>query len=488
MRGSGALRSLVTAAAGAGLVLWSPQVPSVSVAVSTSPTGAAQRAAAAAGPGRAGPVPVTAAQLSCAGLGASGAPSTVLVATAPAAALPGRPPGGVGQVAAGPLQAASTHTRLERRGGVWSGRAGAATDVTATGALAGATVAAERVRLGGKARALLGTTCGSASMSSWLVGGGAQAGRRERVLLVNPGAVAASVDLAVLGAKGPVSSANGVGVVVAPRSRRVVALDAIAGSERAPVVHVRSFGAAVYAVLTDSWLDGLVPRGADATGATAPPAREQVMTGVSVDGPAAVRIAVPGVDAASVQVRVLTPSGPRAVPSGGQLRLAGGSTRDLDLSGLPAGSYAVQVRSTVPVVAGALVESASRHSRHSDLAWSAAGEPVSQLAGTALGPQVAAPLTTALSLAAVGEPARVTVSTVRPDGTTHTGSVRVPPDSVVLRPLARSASVWVTPRSGRVRAAVVTSTADPHGRLVTVSPLADLSLTTPSVAFREVGG
>ena len=64
----------------------------------------------------------------------------------------------------------------------------------------------------------------------WLLGGGAQPGRRERVVLTNPGPNPVTVDLSVLGTRGPVPSPNGRGIVVAPYGRTVVLLDAIAGT------------------------------------------------------------------------------------------------------------------------------------------------------------------------------------------------------------------------------------------------------------------
>jgi hypothetical protein len=53
-------------------------------------------------------------------------------------------------------------------------------------------------------------------------------------------------------------------------------------------------------------------------------------------------------------------------------------------------------------------------------------------------------------------------------------------------PLVGVTSVWVTPHAGVVRAAVVTMVNDPLGVLLSVSPLADLTLTTTSSPLREV--
>ena len=125
-----------------------------------------------------------------------------------------------------------------------------------------------------------------------------------------------TVDLSVLGTRGPVPSPNGRGIVVAPYGRTVVLLDAIAGQEASPALHVVATGGEVAAVLDDTWLDGVIPRGGDDATPAAAPALEQVIPAFRVGGPAIVRVAVPGADEAVVQTRVLTPTGPRPRPPG----------------------------------------------------------------------------------------------------------------------------------------------------------------------------
>ena len=56
------------------------------------------------------------------------------------------------------------------------------------------------------------------------------------------------------------------------------------------------------------------------------------------------------------QARALTASGPRALPQGGVIRVAGGTVRDISLAGLPKGVYGLQVRADVPIVAGAFAQ------------------------------------------------------------------------------------------------------------------------------------
>jgi len=325
-----------------------------------------------------------------------------------------------------------------------------------------------------------------AAASSWLIAGGPEPGRRERLVLTNPGPNAVTVDVVVLGAKGQVQSPNGHGLVVGPYSRTVILLNVVAGSEPSPVVHVSVQGGEVAAVLNDTWLDGVIPRGGDDVVPVAVPSREQVIAGVAIEGRATLRIAVPGDKEAVVQSRVLTPSGPKALPTGGVTRVAGHTTKDIGLSSLPPDAYAVQVRADVPVVAAAMVDRRRAVGGPSDLAWSGASAPIRTLAGMALHRTEDNGLIERLDLAATKDPASVLVTTVGADGQVSTKEVAIGADSVSTLSLDGATSVWVTPRTGLVRAAVVTWVTDAEGVLLSLTPLADLTLTTTSWPLREL--
>ena len=493
MRGVGFLRSLVVAAAGTGLVLGATQL---SAPLNLVPPAAAAPALTA----HADPVGV--AQAICPGpeaLGVAGLKdsrvqsSSITAVTAPVAALPNgfAVAEGAGSLTLSGLPAVGTWAAPATvRGQVISGRVSTAQSVLVAGdgAIAPGTVATQRswVKTGDD-HGLFTATCMPAAASSWLIAGGAQPGRRERLVLTNPGPNPVTVDLTVLGVKGPIQSPNGHGLVVGPYSRTVVLLDAIDGSEPAPVVQVNAQGGEVAAVLSDTWLDGVIPRGGDDAMPTAPPARQQVIAGVSIVGPATLRVAVPGDNEAVVESRVLTPTGPMALPSGGVTRVAGRSTKDIDLGALPPGSYAVQVRADVPVVAAAMVERRPAVAgAPSDLAWAGASAPIRTLAGMALHGAAQDGLVERLDLAATTRPASVLVTTVGADGQATTKEVAIEADSLVLLPLVGATSVWVTPHSGLVRAAVVSAANDPLGSSLSVTPLADLTLTTTSSPLREV--
>ncbi len=488
----GVLRSLSVAAAGVGLVLGAVNLPApIDLARRTVP-----------GPALAAHTdPVALAQVICPGpeeLGVAGLKdsrvqiSTVTAVTAPLASLPTgfAAPAGPGSLTLSGLPAAGKWPApATARGEVVSSKVSTAQSalVAGVGPIAPGTVATQRSWVtSGDDRGLYTAACMPAATSSWLIAGGAQPGRQERLVLTNPGPNPVTVDLTVLGVKGPIQSPNGRGLVVGPYARTVVLLDAIAGSEPSPVVQVKAQGGEVAAVLSDTWLDGIVPRGGDDAMPTAAPSREQVIAGVSVSGRATLRIAVPGDNEAVVQSRVLTQTGPLALRAGGVTRVAAHSTKDIDLGSLPPGAYAVQVRADVAVVAGAMVERRTAAGTHSDLAWSSSSAPIRTLAGMALHQAAGDGLIQRLDLAATKDPGSVLVTTVGADGKASTKEIAIGADSLSLVPLADATSVWVTPLTGRVRAAVVAVVTDKDGTLLSVTPLADLRLTTTSSPLREL--
>ena len=445
--------------------------------------------------------PVTQTQPVCPGpeaLGVEGLPDspaqTVSVAAvvAPPASLPsGFVTGlGVGSLTMSGLPSGRTWPApVTGRGQVVSGQVSTARSVLVTGAgsMAPGTVATQwSWTKTGDSRGLVTTACMPAAASSWLIAGGAAPGRLEHLVLANPGPNPVSVDLAVFGAGGRLDSPDGLGLVVPGQARTVILLNAIAGSEPSPVVHVSARGGKVAAVLSDTWLDGVAPRGGDDVLPVAAPAREQVIAGVPIDGRAILRVAVPGDTEAVVQSRVLTPGGPEPLPANGVARVAGRSTTDIDLSALPPGAYAVQVRADVPVVAAVMVERRRAAGAPSDLAWSGASLPIGTLAGMALPSSQVSGLTQRLDLAATRDPGSVRVTTVGTDGQVSTQDVAIGADSVSTLSLDGASSVWVTPLTGIVRAAVLTSVTDIAGEMLSLTPLADLTLTTTPWPLRQL--
>ena len=492
----GILRAVLAVGAGAGLVLGAAHLPEELDLSRPAVRGVVPVATTTA---------VSQASMVCPGpewASSRGGSVTAVGVTAPQAVLPaegrGAGPGtGRGTLSVSGLPAGgrwpASVTERGAQVGVTSESARSIRFDAAGGLAAGAVAVQRSVAGGGTGRGMTTAVCLPATSDAWLVGGGAEPGRRERLVLANPGPNPVTVDITVLGSAGPVSSPAGKGLVVPGNGRTVVVLDGIAGQERSPVVHVTAHGGTVAATLNDTWLDGLVPRGGDDAAPMTRPSREQILPGLALSGAGMVRVAVPGRDEAVVQLRLLTPDGPQGLPRDGVVRIPGRTVRDVAVTGLPAGAYAVQVRADRPGVAGALVERRAAGTGPSDFAWAAAAPRLTGLAGLPLPAGTVRGIRSELHLAAPGADAVVTVTTTAASGTTVKPlpvevkvEVKVKQDSVVLLPLGAAGAVWVRTPGAKVRAAVVTSLVLDDGVLLSSTALPNLPLPTRRPALAQL--
>jgi len=104
---------------------------------------------------------------------------------------------------------------------------------------------------GGAGRSLASTDCAVASSEFWFVGGGAIAGRRTQIVLVNPDENAAIVDLIIRGPDGIIDAPAGRGLVVPGQDRLVVRLDVLAPGVPATAVQVLARTGRVGAAVDD---------------------------------------------------------------------------------------------------------------------------------------------------------------------------------------------------------------------------------------------
>jgi hypothetical protein len=368
---------------------------------------------------------------------------------------------------------------------------GTSVEVTGEGALAPGLAASQSWLVkSGDRRALASSTCGRTGTDLWLLAGGGAPGRQERLVLTNPGGNPVTVDVSLHGPDGKVASGAGEGIVVPAHSRTAYLVDSIAPDIAWPAIHVVADGGVVGAALNDSWLDGVRPAGSDTVGPTAAPSRDQVIPAVAIGGAARIRVVVPGPDEAVVQARLLTPGGPRALPKGGVVRVAGGAVTDIDLTGVEPGWYAVQVRADQPVAADAMVER-SQPGRPADFAWSASTAPIAGLAGTALPLPAgadAAGLRRQLVLTSAKDTATAEVLTVDSTGKASSQQVKLGVDGASNVALPTGAtSVWVRRATGdgQVRAGVVSWLEDSEGMLLTATPLSNVPLRSDAVTVRR---
>lgn len=353
----------------------------------------------------------------------------------------------------------------------------------------------------GDLRGLEATSCGSATGEAWLVGGGTAEGERVRLLLANPTASPALLDLIVHGPDGPVKAPGAEGILV-PSGRQVaVFVDALAPETGGLAVHVVARSGRVAASLHHTLLRGLTAGGVDDVSPAAAPARAQFLPGVVVaaNGRASVRVVVPGADDGVVKVQLIGEQG--AVPvANGIIEVPAGAVRDVNLTGVRAGTYAAVVESDVPVVAGAMVsrsveggelagtpQAVGRTVPPSELAWVTATQPVR---GTALvtlprapetkGANGSAPpaITARLVLAASGagsSPVEVGVRRVGPDGVLgDEQTLRVSTDRPAISAIAPGAAglvVRVPTSRLAVHAALVLEAQDAAGPMISVVPV-----------------
>ena len=492
-RRSGPVRATLLAVAvgwlvaGASLSSWSVQLASPQ---------------AHAGVPRTSHVLVEDAGLICPGQDRAGAPGLrdvpgtvrVSVAAPPLGVVPGLKTSAAGTVGVAALPGGSTLvSAADRARSVAVSPQGSPADALsaqAAGALAPGLVAAQTwLRQGDDDRGLAVTACSLPASDLWLLGGSAGPSRLERVVLTNPGANAVSARLEVLGAKGAVPGAGDRAVSIAPRSRTVVSLDALAPDEGSPAVHVIASGGVVAGVLVDSWIDGATGRGMDVATPSAPPAKELVIAGVDPAGSAILRLANPGDVEALTRVVLLTSAGGVQPEPLRVVRVPARSTLDVPLPGSTAGMSGVRIVSDRALTAGAWVErrAASGNDRMGDFGWAPATPPVRGLAGLSLPGADRLSLSSTLELAAgpAGGVATVTTST---RGAVSSQTLTLGPDSAKRVPLGQTDLVWVAPSAGALHAAVTVSAADADGPLYSVVALDSAPVTVLSLPVRQLGG
>ncbi|MBK8469042.1 MAG: DUF5719 family protein [Candidatus Phosphoribacter sp.] len=497
-RWAAAARVAAALGIGAGLVALVPILPA---SIQLRAPQEAQEVLASGGgapAGATGPTstPVRTTVLVCPGSetdGISGLPpvppgvTTVFAASAPSEALVGVPT--VADDGAVTLRVQPSGTELDTtsaRGRAVTGTLSGPTtgELTAAGALAvGVAGLQTTLHASGDDRGLSVTSCQVPGAELWLLAGGGDSTRRERLIITNPGANAVTVDVSVHGSAGRISSVNGSRLAVPPHGRVGILVDAIAPSEPNPAVHVTASGGLVTAVLEDAWIEGAVARGRDDVGPSAEPSTDQVVPAAFLTGRGLVRLVSTGDDEAVAQIRVLTDAGAVPLSEGGVVRVPGGAVRDVDLGTLAAGAYAVQVKSDEPVVASVLAERRSADpAGPSDLAWSAAGAPIPVIAGTPVPPGV----TGRLMLVGTGADWAATVLLVGADAVVTATSVTGQADSVKVLDLGSAAAVWVRPSAGTVRAGVAIEAAPTEGPLFGLLPLVPIPVTTTDVPVREI--
>lgn len=206
----------------------------------------------------------------------------------------------------------------------------------------------------GEGRGMASTACEPASSEFWFIGGGAVSGRASRIVLVNPDEQAAIVDLVVYGPDGIVDAPGGRGLVVKPRKRLVIGIDALAPGVPTTAVHVIGRTGRIGASIDDDQMSGLDAIGTEWVPQADGPATKVYLPGVMPGlGARVLAIAAPGDDDAIVKIRVISKLGTFAPAERDTVTVPADTVVSLDMSSVTgAEAVTLELTSQTPIVAG----------------------------------------------------------------------------------------------------------------------------------------
>ena len=358
------------------------------------------------------------------------------------------------------------------------------------GRVANAVGSVATVTKSGDLRGLTTAPCAQPGAMSWIVGGSIAAGSSAELRLTNPGATPATVKVNLYGSIGRLSLPSNGEVTVPAGGSSSLVLETKGSQDPRIAVSIEADGGSVVPTLVTESLDGETPAGTDVITPGAAPATDLVVPGVEIVEPAtqgevpdaktsadssdtpAVRIVNPGQAPATVSVTMLGKDGAHPLAGAQSVTIDAGSVFDIQLAGVAAGTYGVQVTSSTPVGAAVrMVRSGGEYPARSkalvhDQAWAQAALPGAADSGLLAVPR-AASLTSSVTVANSGPATSLTLSSLdgswSQDVTVAKGSavvVEVPAKVAAVRlSAAGSSSGQSRTPSGLAAATVVTAQA-----------------------------
>lgn len=313
--------------------------------------------------------PVTETTVACPGLRSRKGFTESAVAAATPPLVPG-----VDQEASGNGRVRTLSPRLSRERtlinltepgdrGIYVGRNGERDSVTgsATGSLApGFSVTQTERTVDGSGRGLASTQCQPTGTDFWFVGAASGVGQRAVLVLTNPEAATATVDVTLHGRGGVIDAPGARGVQVDPRASRDVRLDELAPGEKVLAVHVQVQVGRLSAAITETDADGFEPGGTDWIPAAAAPATDVVVPGVPAvargrEAKVRLDVVAPG-EAAVVGITLVTPDGSFTPQGIDIIEVPEQGVASVDLTeALQGDPAAIVLSADVPVTAGARV-------------------------------------------------------------------------------------------------------------------------------------
>ena len=485
-RGVGVLTSLALAAAVGGVTWWGHAAP-------TTPTP----------------------QLQALSLAQPGGPTTYVCPHAPTNTLRGTDVGAMESTTAivpakgaGSAESATYAGRsipTDTATSMSTAEGGILTLAPADGRVANAVGAVTTLTKSGDLRGLTAAPCTQPSAMSWIVGGSIAAGSSAELRLVNPGVTPATAKVTLYGSIGRLSLPSNGEITVPAGGSSSLALETKGSQDPRIAVSVEADGGSVVPTLVTESLDGETPAGTDVITPGASPATDLVIPGVEIVEPAAqgevpeaktgadssdapaVRIVNPGQAPATVSVTMLGKDGARPLSGAQSVTIDAGSVFDIQLAGVPAGTYGVQVTSSTPVGAAVrMVRSGAEYPQRSkalihDQVWAQAGLPGAADSGLLAVPRGSS-LSSAVTVANSGATTSVTLSSL--DGSWSQDVKVAKGGSVVVEVPAKVAAVRLSTgnqesssgtsrtSSGLAAATIVTAQAggDMDGTLISTVP------------------
>ncbi|WP_052462604.1 DUF5719 family protein [Nigerium massiliense] len=196
-------------------------------------------------------------------------------------------------------------------------------------------------------------SCPLAQTQAWFVGVHTGPDARAHLVLMNPDAVPAEVNLTAYGARGQLAAPGARGLVVGPNSQRVVDLGPLMTSSTPLAVHLETSSGRVAATVQQQLFAGTQSLGTDWIAPSSPPAGTAVVPGVPAGaGSRDLIVANPGDRVARVRVDVLGPQGALTPAGADSVDVPAASTAVVSLTtGLRGAGGAVRVSSDQRITA-----------------------------------------------------------------------------------------------------------------------------------------
>lgn len=212
---------------------------------------------------------------------------------------------------------------------------------------------------------LAGAQCQKPSHEQWLIGGDTSVGRESVLVLANPSAVAANLDIQIFSLSGAVEATGLNGFSVAAGKTQLVQLSSLVPRTKTFALHINGRGGAVAAWIQQKTVRGLSATGVDFISPNAAFAKSQFIPGVLIRGSKSakklikanddyadltptVRVFVPGEKSAKVTVQILG-SNAKSFGTVVQQDVVAGRVAEIAIQGLADGDYVALVSAGVPI-------------------------------------------------------------------------------------------------------------------------------------------